>query len=354
MRWLAVVWLLGGCHKLFGLEEIKAKPDGNGVWLEGYTYRKAITIRLGALTDFVVSVTTDRDPDLEAHARTDGRDIVFTDSNGVTVRDSEVVVYGSGTLDAWVQMPMLSAPTTTIFVYYGGPAFVSTTTPWGPDFAGVWHLAGQSSSEVDSTANGHNVVAGTNRIPMSVAGIAGAGREYDGVDDSMCGAGDGSLDQDIGSFGVSAWVNVSSSVGQYDQAINKGGNTAGSPGFSLELGTTDWVGTVGDGTDTLPLVITQETLGRWVYLAFFVDRSRLQVEGYADGAFTNMIPTAGLDSVSGTPTFCLGGQGGFPFKGILDEVRVYRHAIDRPKLTAEYANLADRANTIQISNEETL
>ena len=340
---------------LFGLQEVK--PTDGGV--ADHAYRRAITLRLGTVDNLVVSVTTDGDSDLAMHARSDGRDIVFTDGDG-TPLDFELVAYSAGTLDAWVMIPNVTAPVTTIYLYYGGPMTVPTAPPWTmAEHGGVWHFAGQTATELDSSMYGHNLTALANEVPSSTKGIVGDARVYDGSDDTMCGAGGTSLNQGMGSFGVAAWVYITASVGQFDQALFKGGNTSGVPGYSLELGTSAWAANVADNDTThVTSGFTSETLNAWVYLAFFVDRNDALndaddvILGYVNGALVDSAPLPGLGSVDGPSPICLGGPDNNPFHGILDEVRVYKRPLDPRKVAAEYANLAQREATIQIGDEE--
>jgi len=80
-------------------------------------------------------------------------------------------------------------------------------------------------------------------------------------------------------------------------------------------GTTESVGTL--------------ALDTWSHLAISVDREARQVTYYVDGRPGTAIPlpdafTGGLD-VPGQPLY-LGGMA-FPYKGVLDEVRLYRRAL---------------------------
>ena len=77
-------------------------PEMNGQWLDGYCYRKAITINSsqvsgpGSHTNFPVMIFIDNDIDLRSTANLGyvesdlGNDIRFTNAGGVALLDFEI------------------------------------------------------------------------------------------------------------------------------------------------------------------------------------------------------------------------------------------------------------------------
>ena len=114
-----------------------------------FNFRKAITINQAggraAQPNFPFLVSIGGDPDLAAGARPDGFDIVFTDVSGEPL-DFEIEHFDSatGTLLAWVKIPLLQPNANTIFINYGDPLVNSPTeTPcavWDGAHVGVWHM----------------------------------------------------------------------------------------------------------------------------------------------------------------------------------------------------------------------
>ena len=134
-----------------------------GVW----TNRKKITVNTGVVTGtptnfpMLVSVT---DSNLQAVARTDGHDILFTAADGVTKLSHEIELYDptTGTLAAWVSVPSLTGGT-GLYVYYGNSGSVDqqqATAVWDSNYKGVYHFGAnvQQSGGAwwgpDSTTNG--------------------------------------------------------------------------------------------------------------------------------------------------------------------------------------------------------
>ena len=101
-----------------------------GTWLGQGTWaaRKPVVVDADLVsadaTDFTLLVEV-TDPELQASATTSGNDVVFTASDGTTRLDHVIESWNSatGTLSAWVKVPLLSSTTDTeLFVYYGNPA----------------------------------------------------------------------------------------------------------------------------------------------------------------------------------------------------------------------------------------
>ena len=100
-----------------------------GSWLAQGTWgaRKPIgidpTVADTDLTDVAVPISI-VDPQLQASANADGSDIVFTAADGTTRLDHLIESWdnGTGTLTAWVRVPLVSSSAATeLFVYYANP-----------------------------------------------------------------------------------------------------------------------------------------------------------------------------------------------------------------------------------------
>src|SRR5262249_39861615 len=109
------------------------------------------------------------DPDLRGVGqggkvgRSDGKDIFFTDANGVKL-SHELVSYDgtAGKVLAWVQAPSVSpSKDTTLYVYFGNASSADQQNiagTWDANYQGVWHCAGSNSSTLpDSTSNGRGL-----------------------------------------------------------------------------------------------------------------------------------------------------------------------------------------------------
>ncbi len=110
--------------------------------------------------------------ELQAHARADGRDIIFTDKEGRKL-DQEILSYNpqQGELQAFVKIPSIFADKRTeIFVYYGNPKASQENgyNVFDKDFLAVYHLdkisfpiSESSTNRVGKTIPAANVLTAT-------------------------------------------------------------------------------------------------------------------------------------------------------------------------------------------------
>ena len=134
-------------------------------WYDGgWTSRQKITIDSdaagyglsGDLTDFpfLIKITSAAN-DIFGVAQSDGDDILFTSSNGTTKLSHEIENYddGGGTEDltSWVELPtFVYNADTVIYMYYGNATAENqedVQNVWDNDFAAVYHLGENGSSE---------------------------------------------------------------------------------------------------------------------------------------------------------------------------------------------------------------
>jgi hypothetical protein len=153
------------------------------------------------------------DSNRSAQAQTSGNDILFTSSDGTTKLSHEIEAYTSGTLVAWVNVPLLSsAANTTIFMYYGcatasGQQDKNNVRDTG--FKGVWHLnEGTGVTAVDPTSNANSATPVDN--PAASTGQIGGALTFAGPD-NLTIAADASLDlTTYSTWTMSAWVKPTS------------------------------------------------------------------------------------------------------------------------------------------------
>ncbi len=349
MHRLCLVTLLCACGR-YGFDA-RVQADGSPPIAR---YRKPIAITPGAtLTDFRVGVFVAADAELAAGARADARDLAFTAADGTTALPFEVESYGAGTLVAWVRVPTLG-PSTQIYLYYGGPALdlQDPAATWASDLA-VWHL-GDSGPAKDSTSHGHVLqTPPTSAVPTTVPGIAGFARMFDAstllvVTDPP----DGSLDMGSGSFSISLWVLKTTSANQFDMPLYKGGASGPNPGYDIEIGSQAWRIDISDGsTGKLAIFSPTPLYGTWKHLVGVCDRGVNQLSAYVDGALQNQIDISSIGSID-SPLDLEVGHSTYPIAGIVDEIRIYDHALTPEWIAAEHANLATPAAFVSVGPEE--
>ena len=321
-------------------------------WIDGFARRKPVAIHppslTANLTEFPVAVRLNADPELAAAAQSDGGDLTFTTGDGTTQLSHQIEHFDgqTGTLAAWVRLPVFAASADTeLFVYYDTPSVIDQQDiagTWAGPFAGVWHLSDDPSSPRDSSVNSNH--GSSDNPPVSVDGIAGLALDFDGIDDivSFGDPGDGSLDFGTSSFSYSVWVRVTTSVGSFDMPWFKGGASPGQAGYDMELGTTSWSAHMADGTTIVSTSFGQEGnfLGRWVHLVVVADRQANVLTLYADAIPRADNSLASLGSLSNGTNASIS-RDAQPFRGRVDEVRVYSTALSQDWITAAYRNLVD-------------
>ena len=161
---------------------------------EVWPYRQKITISGASveatLANFpvLVEIKNISNP-LFSKARSNGWDILFTGSDGVTKLNHEIEYYNgaTGSLDAWVMVPTLvSTSDSFMYMYYGcsdAPSQENKNGTWDSNFTAVYHLngtaalVGTTGEVVDSTSNnngGRGMPAGTKPSVEATGKINGA------------------------------------------------------------------------------------------------------------------------------------------------------------------------------------
>ena len=154
---------------LCGLLTFAPAPVAGQIWLEGWQYRKKITIdetKVDAdLTDFPTLVKlTSSNLDF-SKARSDGYDIRFTDSDGTTLLKYERERHdqANSLAEYWVKVPAVSGTVDTdIYIYYGKSDAADGAEPsnvWDSSCKMVQHLQETSGSYYDSTSNNNDGTA---------------------------------------------------------------------------------------------------------------------------------------------------------------------------------------------------
>ncbi|MBF0478305.1 MAG: LamG domain-containing protein [Candidatus Omnitrophica bacterium] len=150
-----------------------------------------------------------------------------------------------------------------------------------------------------------------------------------------------SLDFGTGSFSYGMWVYPVSNIGSWDMPWNKGGSSAVTAGFDIELGTGAWVTGISDGTrikvnNFLP---SGGLLNQWTHIFVVVDKSVSKLYVYVNGTKTNTDQDiSGLGSVSNAYQATIGSFSSnlHMFNGYIDDVRIYSRALSAAEVAALY------------------
>lgn len=212
-------------------------------WLTGWDWRQKITI---ASSGAGLSANVANQPisipvaaaqtAFWSNVLASGNDVRFTDSDGTTLLNYEIVKFDHAGTDARYKVlvpSVTSGADTVIYLYYGSAGAVAgenRTATWPSSYKGVWHLDANSSLGAfgDSTSNGNN---GTNTATTDAAGQDGRGRAFSGTSQYIsCGD---VLDQ-AANAAFSLAVNFKrGDTGRLQQLLSKMDATANLRGYEI-------------------------------------------------------------------------------------------------------------------------
>ena len=165
----------------------------------------------------------------------------------------------------------------------------------------------------------------------------------DGTDDyiSITSTTSWNLNFATTSFSFGMWVYASAGQGTIDMPLWKGGQAAGTPGYTFALGTGVWQAGVADGSLIKALTLGNETNGQWIHLTAVVDRSSGYFYGYKNGVRVASTSLSGFGSVSNNYSLRMGSDssGNNDFNGRIDDVRIYNRALSSSEVNALYSGV---------------
>lgn len=338
---------------------------GNGAsanWYhDSWGFRRKITIDntkvsgSSDLNNFAVLVSFSSDSTISANAKTDGSDILFTDSKGHQLTH-EIEYYSAGTLVTWVRIPTLSTSVdTVIYMYYGNPTasgLENETAVWSSDYRGVWHLSETSGQHLDSTSNNNDSTSVSVTTQGSATGKVGGASDFASGNEVVIADSD-SLDI-TSSFTAQAWVKADTigGSGTWNSIIYKGGNS----NYFLELTNSDELdaGFYGGG-DWRGVTTTNSPVSTssFYHVAVVHDAAGDTIKTFVNGVEKGSVSSITQTPLVNTSTFTIGENFyNESFDGIIDEVRLS----DSPKsvdwLITEYNNQNSPSTFYSASHQE--
>lgn len=170
-----------------------------------WNYRKLITVdhtKVSTdLSNYSMLIKLASDADLVNYAQTDGDDILFTSSDGLTKIPHQIEKYvsSSGELIAWLKLPTLSSiQDDQIYLYYSNQNAGSqqdSSNVWDSDYAYVNHYNQSSGTLMDSTSNANHSIQYGGAIYLA-EGKIGDAVSLNGAEDHLRRSHDQSTDSD--------------------------------------------------------------------------------------------------------------------------------------------------------------
>ena len=337
-----------------------ATPQSQSNWYSpDWKYRIKVTVdheQVGEeVTDFPMVVKITNNQKLFKNAKQDGKDIVFTSSDGITKLDHELEAYNADNqeLVAWVKIPKLSVTENTeIYAYYGNLTAEDQQRPtnvWGNGYTGVWHLnqdpAGQTKDSTKKETTGPSS-GNMNANDSLQEGRVGKGLSFDGTNDYVNTNEFSNFRTN--DFSVSSWIKTTSTAIKVGVAKSNGGPSA------------YWIGVGFGGAGRCVFAIPLLTLnpnsvcndGQWHLLT--ATRQNNTVRLYKDGALI----ASGIDASDVAPggNIVIGAYGitnTFFWSGNIDNVNVSSVARSGGWIKTEHNNQSDPESFYILSAEQT-
>lgn len=309
------------------------------------------------LLDFPVYVEL-TNAQLGTEAASDGSDIRFTAADGTTalVHELESWDAGTGTVRAWVRVPVVSGSVnTSLYLYFGAADSPDRQEPaavWRHSH-GIWHLdrdPGGPAPHADdvSSSKRDGLQVGTMDAADVVAGRTGDALDFDGADDRLAIE---PFDLVGKTVTASGWIKLDSVTG--DQLIVGKANSASDR--ILTLGVTGTEATLELRTETTTNTVTGGTIGigAWHHIAGTWNGVTLSL--YVDGVSVATVSATGV--LDGDPSMpvTIGGlaSGERSLDGVVDEVRLENTTRHVEWLLASVRNQSAPATFLQIGPVET-
>jgi sialidase-1 len=209
----------------------------------------------------------------------------------------------------------------------------------GRPLAGVvghWRFDESTGDRViDSSSSAlHGTLVGG---PARIDGRSGGGAlSFDGVDDHIALPSTTKLDFDTRSFSYGLWIYVPAVPSGVALAWYKGGDTAASPGFDLEVYADATAAYVSDGVLIRGVAFGPLEVGKWIGLTVVVDRGAKRLRAYRDGAFVDEEDLTGMGSLISTQAALIARSSDVNtfFRGSLDDVFVVDRALGPEEVAA--------------------
>lgn len=324
------------------------------------------------LTDYPVLINLSSDSDLVGKTQSDGDDILFTTSDGITKIPHEIESYNSGTgaLVAWVKISSLTnLSDTDIYMYYGNPAATSqedVTNVWDSSYKGVWHLeqdpaVAGASGILDSTSNNND---GTDNGSMNaadqVSGQINGSLDFEGTDDYIGIPHNATLEPTT--ITASIWVKFNTLNGGYDALFSKA-NAGGWDFTEDESGTSNslnWEVYVSGVYHHAGVASSSLSNATWYNFTGTYDGETVRL--YKNGVLVDSNTTPSGNITYGSSNSVIIGadagtlttpEAGTYFDGGLDEARISNSVRAASWIATEYNNQNSPSTFYTLGSEET-
>jgi hypothetical protein len=338
---------------------------------QAWQYRKTITINHTKVssdqTDFPVLISLPSDTDLATNVRPDGFDLVFTASDGTKLSHERERYSSTGQYVAWVKVPLLSSTKdTVVYVYYGNALSCDQTlvscdatknalNVWSNNYKAVYHLKENptivncsTTKEVcDSVGSSNADNTGSLVVGSQVSGKIDGASIFNGTTNYLTVPATTKL-QNSTNMTYEGWLYWNGSNNSYSYIIDRGSKTA-KKSYAMSIANSSNKLTFGLTNSSGKSRTVSEPRGsmvknQWIHVAIVFDDTNNIVRFYKNGVQTGYVSTTDSLNKTYSSPLLIGQQNTttkYPWKGILDELRIVGVALPASWIVTEYNNQND-------------
>jgi prepilin-type N-terminal cleavage/methylation domain-containing protein len=222
----------------------------------------------------------------------------------------------------------------------------------GADIAGNWNFdEGSGTTAIDSSGyNNTGTIYGafyTSDTPHKAAG-QGSGKyalSFDGVDDRINCTNNSQLNMG-GQMTISAWIKIAGKSG-YNAIAPKWPDWW----YGLESGTSQLKMYIGPSSNNYVKTIEELPLDSWQYIVMVYGNSSISffINGQAVNSTVNGTIPATITPASAVLSIGYDiSQSGYPFSGLIDEVRIYSRALTTSEIQQHYVQGLEKHQNLAI------
>ncbi len=227
-------------------------------------------------------------------------------------------------------------------------ATLSNGSTLGSDLAGYWSFNGADFTDkvYDRSGNSNNGYLSSGATSTAKAlGKLGQALSLDGSDKEVLIPNSPGLNLRTGSFTVAAWVKESAfNAGMVIAAKSVGGAANSTYGWHLAAFSGNMLQLHFSSSASFTTISNSTALstGKWYHIVAVVDRSNINNSAiYINGSSAGSSVSDGGNGSSSTNVqpVAIGNEsdGGFPWSGLIDEVRIYDHALSASEVSQLYS-----------------
>jgi hypothetical protein len=297
-------------------------------------------------------------------ANSDGNDIRFSDSSGISLK-YEIESWNKDKKEAniWVLVPYINGSNNSQFIrmYWGNIDAKSESNGEAvfdkeENYQGVWHLNEEGNSTLngykDSSINSNDLTGISMDSSSDVEGKISNAQKFDGSKDYINGANDDSL-KIKGDMTISFWMNTDSMSKDWVRLVGKGNSTKRNYGVWLNRSNKKILFQQYGSSGNMSFYSNSATsTDKWHYVSTTIENNIAKI--YIDGKLDSTNKRKGSPYTS-DDTFSLAYAGFHTYyNGILDEVRIMDSGKSDSWIKMEYENQKENQTLIKIETRPSI